>query len=502
MTVVPHLVEQEGQGAVWFDADQLGLLYEAPDNPRRLSDEARERLRYSLKNAPRMLKLRPIIATPEGEVVAGNMRLRVAKEEGVGTWVGVENLTPAERREWMVRDNQGYGEWVPEELAALVAAHAADDGDMALLGFADEEVMDLLNMANEGDGTGEIADQPESSSLADRFIVPPFTVLDTRRGDWRDRKRAWMQLLPDSVRGRADLTTTAFRAQSSGDPRFYEQKQAVEAALGHPLSHADFLADHYRDTRDDADSNLDPGNVSVFDPMLAELAYRWYSRDGDQVLDPFAGGSVRGLVAAALARIYTGIDLSGEQVAANREAWTDGARDGWTEPRWLVGDARDTDALAGGLGPFDLLFSCPPYYDLEVYGDDPADLSRAATYDDFRDGYWKAIAAAAAQLRDDRFAVWVIGDVRDKKSGLLRPLLADTISAFNAAGLDLYNQATVVVPVGSVRILAAKQFVASRKLGRTHQYVLTFVKGDGKAATARLGDVDVEAIAAAADDTE
>src|SRR5690606_20124512 len=58
--------------------------------------------------------------------------------------------------------------------------------------------------------------------------------------------------------------------------------------------------------------------VSVFDPHLTDLHYRWYCPPGGRILDPFAGGATRGLVAAARGYHYTGIDLSGRQVEANR----------------------------------------------------------------------------------------------------------------------------------------------------------------------------------------
>ena len=57
--------------------------------------------------------------------------------------------------------------------------------------------------------------------------------------------------------------------------------------------------------------------TSIFDPVLCELAYRWFCPLGGMVADPFAGGSVRGIVAAALGYHYTGFELRGEQVDAN-----------------------------------------------------------------------------------------------------------------------------------------------------------------------------------------
>lgn len=64
-----------------------------------------------------------------------------------------------------------------------------------------------------------------------------------------------------------------------------------------------------------------------------------------------------------------------------------------------------------------------------------------------------------------------------------------TVQAMEDAGARYYNEAILVTPAGSLPIRAGKQFMASRKLGKTHQNVLTFVKGDPKRATERLGDV-------------
>lgn len=91
-------------------------------------------------------------------------------------------------------------------------------------------------------------------------------------------------------------------------------------------------------------------------------------------------------------------------------------------------------------------------------------------------------------LRQDRFACFVVGDIRDTK-GLYRGFVSDTIAAFRDAGAHLYNEAILVTQSGSLPIRAGKGFEISRKLGKTHQQVLVFVKGDPKRATAACGAV-------------
>lgn len=225
--------------------------------------------------------------------------------------------------------------------------------------------------------------------------------------------------------------------------------------------------------------------TSIFDPVLCELAYTWFSPKGGLILDPFAGGSVRGVVASHLGRQYVGCELRAEQVEANRTQ-LDICRD--PMPVWHCTDSRAIDRVCADVEA-DMVFSCPPYADLEVYSDDPADLSTLA-YPEFREAYFEIIAKTCARLKNDRFACFVVGEVRDKRGNYLN-FVGDTIQAFLDAGLAYYNEAILVTQAGSLPIRAGKQFSASRKIGKTHQNILVFVKGDGRKAADACGPVEV-----------
>ena len=225
--------------------------------------------------------------------------------------------------------------------------------------------------------------------------------------------------------------------------------------------------------------------TSIFDPVLCELAYRWFCPPDGLILDPFAGGSVRGIVAAKLGRWYVGVDLSVRQIEANRKQAE--AICGDNQPLWNVGDSRNIDALCPGVQA-DFVFSCPPYADLEVYSDDPQDLS-TMPYPDFIEAYREIIKKSCAMLKDNRFACFVVGEVRDKK-GNYYGFVPDTIKAFTDCGLKYYNEAILVTAVGSLPIRVGRQFESGRKLGKTHQNVLVFIKGDAKKATADIGVVE------------
>jgi DNA modification methylase len=287
-----------------------------------------------------------------------------------------------------------------------------------------------------------------------------------------------------SEAGRDELLTFS---QSSQPPAVYEAKNRYEAKVGREVSWDEFFAAN-------PDARAQTG-TSIFDPVLCELAYRWFSPAGGVVLDPFSGGSVRGIVAAKTGRQYVGCDLRPEQVEANRKQWADMlSLPTCTESQtgtatWACGDSRQLDKHCAGVVA-DMVFSCPPYADLEVYSDRPDDLSNM-DYPQFVEAYREIIAKAVAMLKPDRFACFVVGEVRDR-NGIYRNFVGDTIAAFEDAGASYYNEAVLITATGSLAIRAGKQFSVSRKLGKTHQNVLVFVKGDPRKATEACGAVEID----------
>lgn len=552
-------------GTAWANptyADHLTPIAEVlphPDNPRRGDQDA---ITSSIRDLG--LYRRIITQTSTGYTLAGNHTTRALHELGA-------TMAPADP--WDVpdhialavvhRDNHTSDLGTYDDTARLDLLTALDQtGHLSLAG---PDARDLIAELEASLAAAAYTPPVQTPTLADRFVIPPFTVLDARSGAWQERKRRWLALGIQSEVGRG--------ASQNGPPSGGEQLPPTQGypkgerraatpaprkglgALQTNLDGEDAARYGREDTRKSTlkgqvsekwnrdpqrvqdgrtlgqglQAHRDPATgelvytettaagVSIFDPVLCELAYRWFSPPDGHVLDPFAGGSVRGIIAAALGRTYTGIELRPEQVAANRRQADDiiprlsgprttappvdntpaltpvEAHAGVTVPAttgastWLEGDS--LQVLPGLDTQADLIFSCPPYADLEVYSDDPADLS-AMPYDQFLTAYRAIIAAAAARLRDDRYAVWVIGEVRDKR-GEYRGLVPDTIRAFTDAGLSFYNEAILVTPVGSLPIRAGRQFAAGRKLGKTHQQVLVFCKGDPRAAADACGTVEV-----------
>ncbi|MCL2076343.1 MAG: site-specific DNA-methyltransferase [Betaproteobacteria bacterium] len=432
----------------------------------------------------------PVLTDETGEIIAGHCRLLAAQrilKNGwtIHDWPDIKTapvlekhgLTESQKRAYRILDNRVAedSEWNDELLSLELAKLADMDFDQVLTGFSAEEIEAITK----GIAAETESEKRESGgrALADRFMVAPFSILDARRGWWAERKKAWLDIGLSSETGRDNLL--AFSA-SSQPPSVYQAKNEYEARIGHKVTWKEFLTAN-------PDLNIQSG-TSIFDPVLCELAYRWFCPPGGLVIDPFAGGSVRGIVAAKTGRQYIGCDIRQEQVEANRNQWAEIGNDE-PAPVWHCGDSKAIHQHCAGVEA-DFLFSCPPYADLEVYSDNPADIS-TMRYPEFIAAYREIIARSVSLLKNDRFACFVVGDVRDR-NGLYRAFVPDTITAFRDAGMNLYNDAILITQAGSLAIRVGKQFSTSRKLGKTHQNVLVFVKGNPRAATEACGDVEID----------
>lgn len=382
-------------------------------------------------------------------------------------------------------------------------------GSLAGTGYTVPNLDKLIADTAMDNAAGTARSDKARITLAERFIVPPFSVLDARQGYWQVRKRAWIDLgITGETGGRggdnsAGITSahgrTAGRAfnqdiikgdkgptgkqrnfvagvlmksDSGNDPLYYEKKKAVEAELGRELTTEEFQERYYQGPDSYA------AGTSIFDPVLCELAYRWFAPPAGSILDPCAGECTKGIVASYLGYDYTGVELRQEQVDANHEAA--GAIRDLKMPTWLQGDSVAIGKVLPARKKYDLVFTSPPYYDLEVYSDHESDSSAMQTYDDFMVWYRKVFRQCVDRLRDNRFVVVKVGEIRDPATGAYRNFVGDNIAVFRELGLAYYNEAVLVTPLGSVPIRAGKQFSNGRKLGKTHQNVLVFFKGDTK----------------------
>lgn len=372
-----------------------------------------------------------------GTIIAGHGRLAAAQLLGLSSVpvVVLDHMTDAQRRAYILADNRlaEDGGWDEAKLAEELARLAADGMDIALTGFTDDEIADLLADGDGGGGGGQSPEPEVPEFLADRFGVPPFSVLDTRQGYWQERKKRWKGIIGDEGESREE---TLFKA-GAGE---VDQRMAKI------------------------------GTVSILDPVLAEIMIRWFCPPRGKAFDTFAGDTVFGYVASTFGCDFVGIELRPEQAALNNER-TAGTG---LPARYICDDARN---VLQHLKPNsrDFFFSCPPYFDLEVYSDDPRDASNQGSYGDFVGILDESLSGACQVLRENRFAVIVMSNVRDGR-GFYHDICGDIRSIMTRNGMALYNELILVNSVGSASTRAGN-YMKNRKVARTHQEVMVFYKG-------------------------
>lgn len=266
--------------------------------------------------------------------------------------------------------------------------------------------------------------------LRDKFIEPPFSILNAASGSWQKRKRLWKKIGIQSELGR---TAKTFNMEG-----------------------CDFAANQ--------------SDVSIFDPALCEVLYKWFCPDAGLILDPFAGGSVRGIVAAYLGYKYLGIDIRSEQVKHN-EIQAQAILDNHDDASWITGDSKEV--LSEIEQVFDFVFSCPPYHNLEVYSDLNGDISNMS-YNDFLSSYKSIINQSCSKLKKGGFACFVVGEIRDKKGNYVG-FVPDTIRAFQDAGMHFYNECIYAQALNTAAARANGN-MKNKKLVKVHQNVLIFRK--------------------------
>lgn len=274
--------------------------------------------------------------------------------------------------------------------------------------------------------------------IRDKFIEPPFSVLDTKQGNWQKRKKQWAQL---GIKSEVGRTAKCFDMLDWTTKKTYKKNINLKS------------------------------DTSIFDPALCEILYHWFCPKKGLVLDPFAGGSVRGIVANYMGYKYTGIELRPEQVKSNRDQALD-ILDVDNQPQWYVGDSNKI--LDGFNMNYDFVFSCPPYFNLEVYSDLHGDISNMS-YTDFIKSYKEIIAKSCSLLKPEGFACFLVGEVRDKKGNYIG-FVPDTINIFRKCGMKFYNEAILVQSNMAIAGMRAAGNMKSKKLVKVHQNVLIFKK--------------------------
>lgn len=297
----------------------------------------------------------------------------------------------------------------------------------------------------------EMETQPiPSNLLSDRFLVPPFSILDTKQGYWQDRKRTWLK-----ITGNLSETRNGEFGTVSGN-----NSNNIFARINE--------------------------GTSNFDPVLAELVYRWFCIPNGKILDPFGGEQTKGVVAGALGYKYQAVEIRQDQVNLNNDKVRN-----FDNVKYFCGDSNNIDNIILD-NDFDLCFTSPPYYDLEVYSKD--DMSALGSYEEFMQQYKNIFTKCFNKLKEDSFLVVKVGEIRDKNTGEYRCFVPDNVKIMQDIGFKYYNEIILINAIGTLPFRISKQFNSGRKIGKQHQNVLVFYKGDLKNIKNKFKDVEVNDI--------
>jgi DNA modification methylase len=277
-------------------------------------------------------------------------------------------------------------------------------------------------------------------NLNDFFIVKPFSVLNTMDQTWLRRKAYWLGMISDRGKSRESV--------------LFKKSKGETTKIGG-------LIQSFND------------GVSLFDPVLSEVLIRWFSEPRMRIVDPFAGDESRGFVACCLDRHYTGIELRKEQVDLNYARIEEAGYDKLCD--YICDTSLNLDQHVPD-NTADFIFTCPPYAFLEKYSDDLKDLSNMPIKE-FFETYRQILYKTYNALKENRFAAIVVSEVRDKDGSYIG-LVPKTTQYMEEAGYKYYNEIILMNNVGTLRFRVGNQMNSGRKIGRLHQNVLIFYKGD------------------------
>lgn len=277
----------------------------------------------------------------------------------------------------------------------------------------------------------------DKKNLADWFIIPPFSIFNSASKEWQKRKKIWMLRINDKAQARSNVL-----------------RNYTETGI-------QFM-------------NIKGDTTSILDPVLSEILLHWFSEKNHNVFDPFAGDAVFGFVSAYKERGFEGIELRQEQCDFN-QTLIDELKTG---ARYYCDDALNIKKYFEKESK-DFMFTCPPYADLEVYSILENDLS-TMTYDRFFETIEKVLFDCFSILKENRFACIVLGEVRHKETGCYIGLVPKIIGIMERAGFNYYNEIILQTPIGNLMMRAGRYMNQNRKIGKQHQNVLIFYKGNPK----------------------
>ena len=255
----------------------------------------------------------------------------------------------------------------------------------------------------------------------------------------------------------------------------YQDHMKAEGQTGTPWGLSGVGARH-------GDHSRFPQNVGVFltkfytPDKLEDSSKGYFSNSLATVLDPFAGHVSRLDLVYKCNRNYVGWDCSEEFMKYNNLIAEELQNKLTLFPslnkiELVKGDSRTINYQ----NQFDFCLSSPPYYLLEEYGNEPEQLGKLGSYEDFLEGLQQVVNNCYQALKDETFIAWEVNDFRLDKEFIM--FHADTISLFKRAGF-LIHDIIIVDYLSGFLFKFASQMEEYKFVAKTHSYIIVGRKGD------------------------
>jgi len=214
--------------------------------------------------------------------------------------------------------------------------------------------------------------------------------------------------------------------------------------------------------------------LSKFNSEYAKRIIEMWSKEGDDIVDPFAGRSSRPLVSTLLKRNYVGFDVVNENLKEAKEQYETLGKDRKLGKLLLVNDNSENidKYLHGGVA--DMIMTCPPYFNIEKYDSAPGQLTDIKEYHQFLFKYKFILNRCMTKLKPGGFFVVVLANFRI--DGKFYDFCGDTKEILKT-DLDFHDEIILEMSPAKRHPLYT-QAITNLNCLKTHEYCLVFRKPD------------------------
>ena len=233
-----------------------------------------------------------------------------------------------------------------------------------------------------------------------------------------------------------------------------------------------YFSDNEIDIRKDcagynSDGTIGNQKMSEFHAGVAENIIRYWSMNGSIVVDPFAGRVTRAMVTTKLNRQYFGYEITPNTYKRSLNHF----KKHNVTPTLYNGDGTKLGNTNNNTA--DLVFTCPPYFNIEQYESCDNQLSDIRDYNTFMDSMGECVSNVKRVLKEGAWAIFVVGDFRI--GGELKSFSSDLIQRFKDN--DMIHWDTIIMEnISPFATMTTYQAACKRYVPKTHEYILVFRK--------------------------